>query len=206
MFSESDDLQSAADKKISEMPNVHTRHISAMLALPTSQTGGSALPPQISAGLCHGLVALGEEPPEGSCPYCYATVTRSKEDKIGDKIKSICYRCKKVIAIKAIEELAVTLEKKKEKSPPVKLQVQDEQKGEKRSKKKRKKELNAGLTLPPTKKPAVAQSLPNTVSVERSKSSSQLAESSKSKSKLKFLMAKADPHKKGGLQDFLKKL
>merc|ERR1712098_115408 len=109
------------------------RHISAMLALPTSQTGGSALPPQISAGLCHGLVALGEEPPEGSCPFCYASVIKSKEDKIGGKIKSICYRCKKVIAIKAIVEPAVKLEKREEKTPPVKLQVQDEQKGEKRS-------------------------------------------------------------------------
>merc|ERR1712192_109284 len=65
-------------------------------------------------------------------------------------------------------------------------------------------ELNAGLTLPPPKKSALTQSLPNTVLlVEKSKSSSQLAESSKSKNKLKFLMGKADPPKRGGLQDFM---
>ena len=200
MFSESD--QSAADKKLFQMPNVHARHISAMLALPTSQTGVPVLPPQISASLCHGLVALGEEPPEGNCPYCYALVTRAKEEKIGAKIKSICFRCKKVLSSKVQEKPPVQTE---EKSPPVKLEV-EEQKGEKRSKKKRKKELNAGLILPPSKKPALGQSLPNPISVERSKSSSLLAESSKSKNKLKFLMAKSDPPKKGGLQDFLKRL
>jgi len=189
------------------MPNVHARHISAMLALPASQNGVPVLPPQISAGLCHGLMALGEEPPAGRCPYCFALVARAKEERIGGKIKSICCRCKKVLTTKAVEEPAIIeIEKKQEKCPPVMLNVHDEQKGEKRSKKKRKKELNAGLTLPPPKKSALAQSLPNTVSVERSKSSSLLAESSKSKNKLKFLMAKADPHKKGGLQDFLKRL
>ena len=187
------------------MRNVHARHISAMLTLPTSQTGVPVLPPQISAGLCHGLVALGEEPPEGSCPYCYALVARAKEEEIGAKIKYICYRCKRFLATKVKEEPAIKIEKKEEMSTPVKLEV-DEQKGEKRSKKKRKKELNAGLILPPSKKPAVNQSLPNTVLAERSKSSSLLAESSKSKNKLKFLMAKSDPHKKGGLQDFLKRL
>ena len=150
-------------------------------------------------------MALGEEPPEGSCPYCNALVARAKEEELGATIKSICYRCKRVLATKVKEEPAIKIELKEEMSTPVKLKV-DEQKGEKRSKKKRKKELNAGLILPPSKKPAVSQCLPNTVLVERPKSSSLLAESSKSKNKLKFLMAKSDPHKKGGLQDFLKRL
>ena len=176
-----------------------------MLALQTSQTGVPVLPPQISTGLCHGLVTLGEQPPEGSCPYCYASVARAQEEKTGSKIKYICYRCKKVLTTKAREVPSIAVEKKEEKSPPLKLEV-NEHTGEKRSKKKRKKELNAGLTLPPPKKPAVAQSLSNTVLVKNSKSSSQLAESSKSKNKLKFLMGKADPPKRGGLQDFLKRL
>ena len=115
------------------------------------------------------------------------------------------YRCKKVVTTKAIKVPAIAIEKKEEKIPPQKLEA-NEHTGEKQSKKKRKKELNAGLTLPPPKKPAVAQSLPNTVLVENSKSSSQLAESSKSKNRLKFLMGKADPPKRGGLQDFLKRL
>jgi len=189
------------------MPSVHARHISAMLALQTSQNGTvPVLPPQISAGLCHGLVTLGEGPSDGRCPYCYARVARARVEETGSKIKSICYRCKKVLSTKTKEVPKIEIEMKEEKSPPVKLKVQEEHTVEKRSKKKRKKELNAGLTLPPPKRPAVTPSLPNTVLVDKPKSSSQLAESSKSKNKLKFLMGKADPPKRGGLQDFLKRL
>merc|ERR1712181_49390 len=178
-----------------------------MGALQTSQNGTvPILPPQIAAGLCHGLVTFGEEPPEGRCPYCYAKVSRAQEEVTGSKIKSICYRCKKVLTTKAKEEVPKNeIEKKEEESPPVRVEVKAHT-GEKGSKKKRKKELNAGLTLPPPKRPAVTQSLSNTVSVEKPKSSSQLAESSKSKNKLKFLMGKADPPKRGALQDFLKRL
>ena len=151
------------------MRNVHARHISAMLALLESRTGVPVLPPQISAGLCHGLVALGEEPPGGSCPYCYALVARAKEEEIGGKMKSICYRCKKVLATKLKEEPVIVKEKEEEKkSLAVKLEV-EEQQGEKRAKKKRKKELNAGLILPPSKKTAASQSLPKTCKIESHK-------------------------------------
>merc|ERR1719234_2617346 len=109
-----------------------------MLALQTRQTGAPVLPPQITVGLCHGLVTIGEEPPEERCPYCYAKVSRAQEEAGGSKIKSICYRCKKVLKTKTTEVPKIEIEKKEEKSPPVKLEVHEQHTLEKRSKKKRK--------------------------------------------------------------------
>ena len=186
------------------MPNVHTRHISAILALTPSQDGVPALPPQIAVGLCHGLVTLGEEPPDRSCPYCYASAEKAKDEKVGAKIKYTCYRCKKVFKTRDIEKPTPKIENKEENFK----QEVNEPKSEQKPKKKRKKELNAGLNIPPPKRLAMNSSLTNTVQLEEMPkcSVSKLAESSKSKNKLKFLMAKADPPKRGGLQDFLKKL
>ena len=160
------------------------------------------LPPQIAAGLCNGLVALGEEPPEGTCPYCSAQLAKAQEKQIADKIHVICHRCKKVVVIKDVEKPPLKTETLIERT--VVKQVAAEQELKKKPKKKRKKEINAGLTLPPTKKLAPIASVSSGGLLP--KKSIHLPENSKSKNKLKYLMSSAETPARGGLQDFLKKL
>lgn len=185
-----------------KMPSVHARHTTALLTLSTSKTGLPCLPPQIAAGLCNGLVALGEEPPEGTCPYCSAQLAKAQEKQIADKIHVICHRCKKVVVIKDVEKPPLKTETLIERT--VVKQVAAEQELKKKPKKKRKKEINAGLTLPPTKKLAPIASVSSGGLLP--KKSIHLPENSKSKNKLKYLMSNAEAPARGGLQDFLKKL
>ena len=129
-------------------------------------------------------------------------MAKAQEKKVATKIHVICYRCKKVVAIKDIEKPPVKTETLVERT--VVKQVAAEQELKKKPKKKRKKEINAGLTLPPTKKLAPIASVSSGGLVP--KKSIQLAENSKSKNKFKYLMSNAEAPARGGLQDFLKKL
>ena len=107
-----------------------------------------------------------------------------------------------MVVIKDVEKPPVKTETLIERTVVKPVAVEEELK--KKPKKKRKKEINAGLTLPPTKKIAPIASVSSGGLVP--KKCLQLAENSKSKNKLKYLMSNAEAPARGGLQDFLKRL
>merc|ERR1719350_1732018 len=102
-----------------------------------------------------------------------------------------CHRCGMAIAAAKVKEEVEVMHKE----APVKVEPEV-----KKPKKKKKKEGNAGLLLPPSKKlagpSAPGQGLGNP------KPGLAKAKTLTNSSKLKFLVAKSEPRKRGGLQDF----
>jgi len=182
------------------MTDEHITHLSSLMSL--------SLPPQLSLVLGDTLAGLGQEEKDYKeekkmdqyCVYCHTqvdvntlrtNVVSVKRGRI--KVKKIsCHRCGKVILTKQWDVSAS--------KSNVKESMQEEGKKEtkeieaKTKKKRKPKETNAGLILPTNK-------LANTSGICKSSTKAS------TKNKLKLMMSKSEPaSKRGGLQDFLKKL
>merc|ERR1719186_2055340 len=135
------------------------------------------------------------------CGFCFTVIDVSKAKMELVKVKKSkaevlnvsCHMCHKVCQTKELEKIP----ERNSSEPSLKTfdtNVGANKDGSKK-KKKRNKDENAGLMIPTVKTPAISK-IPEKNSLR----------SSFSKDKLRLLMSKGNSPKRGGLQDFLKKL